>query len=66
MEPGSTRKDTELAPRRGGKERPEVERPSGWDPEETVALRAGSERKEAAERAERLRLVTGQRRFGRR
>jgi hypothetical protein len=37
-------------------------RTSAWDAEETVRVRASEERKAAAERAERLRAVTGRRR----
>lgn len=44
---------------RGAEDRPEAQQARSWDAEETVPVRAGSERKLAAERAERLRLVTG-------
>jgi hypothetical protein len=39
---------------------------SAWASEETVPLRVATERVEAEERADRLRLVTGQRRERRR
>ena len=66
MTPGSAEKSDGVVPLGESKERPEVEQPSGWDPEDTVPMRAVSESKEAAERAERLRLVSGRGRFGRR
>jgi hypothetical protein len=62
MASDSQRRSDELVPLRGSEDRPEVERPSGWDPKETVPVRAGGESKEAVERAERLRLVSGRRR----
>jgi len=47
-------------PLRGAAE-PSEERRSAWASEETVPLRIATERVEAEERAERLRLVTGYR-----
>jgi type IV secretory pathway TraG/TraD family ATPase VirD4 len=64
MELSSTQKDTELVPLRRDEEETESGRPSGWDPEGTVAVRGGTERKEAFERAERLRLVSRRQCFG--
>jgi hypothetical protein len=66
METGSTQKSNELVPLRGSGDPPDAELPSGWDPEETVPVRAGGESREAVERAERLRLVTRRGRLGRR
>jgi hypothetical protein len=66
MTPGSAEKGAGVVPLGESKERPEVEQPSGWDPEDTVPMRALSESKEAAERSERLRLVSGQGRVRRR
>jgi hypothetical protein len=62
MEAGSAPESNEAGPLQGSEEQREVERASGWNPEETVPVRAGSESRELAERAERLRLVSGRRR----
>ena len=66
MASGSVENGGGVVPLGESNKRPEVEQPSGWDPDDTVPMRAVSESKEAAERAERLRLVSGWGRFGRR
>lgn len=54
--------DQEAVPLKGSADSGSAGQPSGWAAEEAVPVRIATEREEAEERAERLRLVSGRRR----